>query len=98
MCRPFKLFAAALVLVVLSMPGSPGRAEGSAPDLSLYPLLFKRADMPTSTADAAQIIMVGDTSMARGVEDATKQYGVDYPFSQVAPWLQAADMAVGNYE
>ncbi len=68
------------------------------PDLSLYPTLFNRDNQPANTDDAAQIIMVGDTSFARGVEDATNKYGMDYPLTQASPWLHAADMAVGNYE
>lgn len=86
------------LIIAILPPASSARADTAAPDLSLYPTLFKRADAPTAAADAAQILMVGDTSFARGVEEATNQYGMDYPLNQVSPWLQAADLAVGNYE
>jgi poly-gamma-glutamate capsule biosynthesis protein CapA/YwtB (metallophosphatase superfamily) len=72
-------------------------AQDSPPDLKHYPLLYQRAD-PTSANDVAQIMMVGDVSLARGVATASATYGSDYPLGAVSPWLQAADLAVGNYE
>jgi len=89
-----------LIIMLILLAALPAHAQESLarPDLALYPTLFKRDNPPASTDDSAQIIMVGDTSLARGVEEATTKYGMDYPLAQVSPWLQAADMAVGNYE
>jgi poly-gamma-glutamate synthesis protein (capsule biosynthesis protein) len=89
------------ILVTLAIVAStvlPASAQGSGPDLSQYPILFKRADAPSQPKDAVSLIMVGDTSMARGVESVTNQNGLDYPLEKVGPWLQAADLAIGNYE
>ncbi len=74
------------------------RAQQSGPDLSLYPLLYQRADAPVNPGDPIRVLMVGDTSMARGIETVTDVYGMDYPLSEVSPWLHAADLTVGNYE
>ncbi len=84
------------VLLLFALVPLLTHAQGSQPDLALYPVLFKRAD--PAGDDPAQILMVGDVSMARGVEEATKQYGMDYPFSKVSPWLQSSDLTVANYE
>jgi poly-gamma-glutamate capsule biosynthesis protein CapA/YwtB (metallophosphatase superfamily) len=86
-----------LVFPVFS-PLSATLAQQPGPDLSLYPLLFKRANAPADPVDPIQVVMVGDTSLARGVEMATDLQGMDYPLREVSPWLQAADLAVGNYE
>ncbi len=88
-----------VMLVFLALTATTNRAEqATAPDLALYPLVFRRGSLPADPAGAAQIIMVGDTSLARGVQEATRRYGMDFPLSRVAPWLRSADLAVGNYE
>lgn len=40
----------------------------------------------------------GDVMLARRVADAVSQYGAFYPFKQVAPLLQKADLTFGNLE
>jgi capsule synthesis protein PGA_cap len=88
-----------LSIASIALPSSLAvRAQQPGPDLSLYPLLFQRADAPADLVDPIQVVMVGDTSMARGVETATEAYGMDFPLSKVSPWLRAADLSVGNYE
>ncbi len=76
----------------------PLRAEAPMPDLTRYPVLYARAEDPGAPDGIVQIIMVGDTSLARGVENMTGTYDMDYPLSAVSPWLKSADLAVGNYE
>ncbi len=44
------------------------------------------------------LIAVGDIMLARQVEAAIGQNGVDYPFAATADWLRAADLAFGNLE
>jgi hypothetical protein len=83
---------------LFAVPSLPVQAQGSMPDLSAYPLLFRRAGAPADSGNVAQVIMVGDTSLARGVETVTSKYGMIYPLQKVSPWLKAADLAVGNYE
>lgn len=100
--RPTRAFAVFLCFSLLSLhnPG-PIRAQGSAlpPDLDLYPVLYRRPDAALAdSTNAVQVVLVGDVSLARGVADVTAQRGSDYPLAAVAPWLQTADLAVGNYE
>jgi poly-gamma-glutamate capsule biosynthesis protein CapA/YwtB (metallophosphatase superfamily) len=83
---------------LLAVPVFAVQAQGSTPDFSAYPLLFRRAGALADSGDVAQVIMVGDTSLARGVETVTSKYGMNYPLGKVSPWLKAADLAVGNYE
>jgi poly-gamma-glutamate capsule biosynthesis protein CapA/YwtB (metallophosphatase superfamily) len=85
-------------LASVALPASAQGSTASGPDLAQYPILFKRADAPQQPKDAIQLVMVGDTSMARGVESVTNQNGLDYPFEKVGSWLRAADLAIGNYE
>jgi poly-gamma-glutamate capsule biosynthesis protein CapA/YwtB (metallophosphatase superfamily) len=87
----------ALALLV-PLAAGPVRADGPKLNLADYPVLYARQDAPANPENPIQIIVVGDTSLARGVQDATTQNGMDYPFDAVSPWLQAADLAVGNYE
>jgi poly-gamma-glutamate capsule biosynthesis protein CapA/YwtB (metallophosphatase superfamily) len=88
----------AAILVLIPFTVFPAHAQESRPDLALYPLLFQRKDAPANPTDPVQVLMVGDTSMARGVETVTGVNGMDYPLSRVSPWLHAADLTVGNYE
>jgi poly-gamma-glutamate synthesis protein (capsule biosynthesis protein) len=97
-----------LLLVALSLLGLSGavtvRGQAAQPDLAdlaLYPVLFRRPDAPRNpgnAGDAAQVLVVGDVSLARGVAQAADRQGPDYPLASAAPRLQAADLAVGNYE
>jgi poly-gamma-glutamate capsule biosynthesis protein CapA/YwtB (metallophosphatase superfamily) len=92
-CTLLMIFA-----VLATLLATPVRAESPRLDLRRYPLLYARQDAPADPQNPIQIVMVGDTSLARGVQDATAKNGLDYPFDGVSPWLQAADVAVGNYE
>ncbi|MEP7289260.1 MAG: CapA family protein [Chloroflexota bacterium] len=91
----------ALIMIQIILPTSSVRATDqneSQPDLRLYPVLYSRDNAAIDSASLTQIIMVGDTSLARGVAKVTDQQGRDYPFAEVGAWLRAADLAVGNYE
>jgi poly-gamma-glutamate capsule biosynthesis protein CapA/YwtB (metallophosphatase superfamily) len=66
-----------------------------ATELQFYPLIYQRA---AKSGETAEIIIVGDVSFARGVEEATARYGMDFSLEKVSGWLKAADLAVGNYE
>ena len=72
----------------------------SAPAVDLYPLLYQRSAAPADISQAAQIVMVGDVSMARGTAQVIAKRGsdFDYPLHEVSDWLRAADLAVGNQE
>src|SRR4051794_8950262 len=89
-----------LILILVTM--TPGLAAGSpdpAPDLTLYPLLYQRGNVAIQLESSAQIALVGDVSMARGVARVIADQGdYNYPLAQVAPLLHTADLAVGNYE
>ncbi len=88
-----------LLLMVLLSSGKPGRAAES---FDLYPLLFRRPDGQVTQAQTsqAQIMIVGDVSMARGVADtiAAHQGDSDYPLNAVRDRLHSIDLVAGNYE
>ncbi|MCE7948025.1 MAG: CapA family protein [Chloroflexi bacterium CFX4] len=61
-----------------------------------YPLIFARST--PAARDSARLLLVGDVSFARGVAAFAERNGAQAPLQQVAPLIQAADYAVGNYE
>lgn len=70
----------------------PIQAEGIE-DLPAGPWVYLRAEVPISAAeDLVEVIVVGDVMPGRRLA------GVPGLFDQVAPALQAADLAVGNLE
>lgn len=93
------LFTLLVILISFAAGVGPSHADsGAGPDLKTYPVLYQRPGASTDPSNAVSLIMVGDTSMARKINVATDKYGVDYPLAKAAPYLQAADLAVGNYE
>lgn len=94
------LCAALSVLCVVVPAFGQGDAAPEGPDLATLPLLFRRdgADLDHVPASAVNILMVGDISFARNVHKLTDERGMNYPLELVSPWIQTADMAVGNYE
>ncbi|WP_409345676.1 CapA family protein [Paenibacillus sp. MBLB4367] len=64
-------------------PG-PGNETGSPP--------------PADSGERVTLTFVGDVIMAETVESAMKQHGYDYPFKQVKPYLERADVTIANLE
>ncbi len=94
-----QFFRITIILVLLSpLAAIPAQAGSPLTTLLQYPTLYSRPNAPQNPDSPIQIIMVGDTSMARGVEAMAQQHGLSYPFANVQEWLQTADMAVANYE
>jgi len=95
-----------LILLAMQALAAPAQGQGPTPTptpaaVTDYPVLFERAgakDQPVDLSNTVQIINVGDTIMARGVEARAKIAGIDFPLSRVANRLREADIAVGNYE
>jgi hypothetical protein len=66
---------------------------GPAPDLSAYPWFYLRDGRPLAEDEpVVELIAVGDVMLGRGVA------GVPDPLVIAAPWLQAADLTLGNLE
>lgn len=64
-----------------------------ASDLTSYPWLYLRDGRPLEPGEGAvEVILVGDVMLGRGVA------GESDPLGLAAPWLRAADLAVGNFE
>ena len=63
------------------------------PDLSAYPWIYLREGRAPGDGEATiSLLAVGDVMPGRGVAVATN------PLRQAAPWLRAADLALGNLE
>ncbi len=87
----------ALTIVIVMMAAdraTPGRAGADpAPDLSPYPWFYLRDGRPLAADEpTVELIAVGDVMLGRGVTD------VRAPLAEVAPWLAAADLTLGNLE
>jgi poly-gamma-glutamate capsule biosynthesis protein CapA/YwtB (metallophosphatase superfamily) len=92
------LLLLALLLAVLAAglgAGATGTGAGPqlAPDLSAYPWFYLRDGRQLAADEAVvTLIAVGDVMPGRGVAV------VDAPLAQIAPWLGAGDLALGNLE
>ena len=74
-------------------PVQSGTAVPPVPDLSAYPWVYLRDGRSlTPTEPVVELIAVGDVLLGRGVTE------VDDPLVDVAPWLRAADLTLGNLE
>ena len=51
-----------------------------------------------ATATTVTLIAVGDVMLSRAVADRMDQFGADYPFWKVSPFLNEADIVFGNLE
>ncbi|OUN00332.1 MAG: hypothetical protein BAA02_04375 [Paenibacillaceae bacterium ZCTH02-B3] len=72
--------------------GGPGGAAAEA---------FPASPSPSSDAPVRRtvtIALVGDLLPAGRVAEAMRREGADYPFRKAKPYLEAADLAVGNLE
>lgn len=89
-----------LVLLLVALAAALGAGDartgvGTAPvpDLSAYPWFYLRDGRPLGADEpVVELIAVGDVLPGRGVA------GVEAPLAAVTPWLQAADLALGNLE
>ena len=88
------LFLPLLVLLAWqTRPAKSGADSNAAPDLSAYPWVYLRDGRSlTPSETTVELIAVGDIMLGRAVA------GVDDPLAEVAPWLHAADLALGNLE
>jgi len=81
------------LLALLAASGWQPEPAGPPPDLSAYPWLYLRAGQPLAAGEpAAQLLIVGDVMLGRGVA------GQAAPFADAAPWLRTADLTLGNLE
>jgi poly-gamma-glutamate synthesis protein (capsule biosynthesis protein) len=85
-----------IIFLILLMPGTAVGQD--KPDLSAYPLLYKRGGTDLTQGPTGSILVVGDLLFARGVERTVKKYGVDAPMAGLKSWIMSADLAVANYE
>ena len=93
---------ALLVLLILFLPlllllgrqvGQSGTAVPPVPDLSAYPWVYLRDGRSlTPNEPVVELIAVGDVMLGRGVAEVAD------PLADVAPWLRAADLTLGNLE
>lgn len=74
------------VTAVLCCPLAPARAQATSP-----------TPVPAQQGEV-RLAFVGDIMLASRVAELIAQRGADYPWRQVAPLLQKADLAVGNLE
>ena len=90
---PLLLPTLLLLLVILGAATPTSRPKQDLPDLSAYPWLYLRDGEPLAANERAiELVAVGDVMLGRGVA------GEPEPFAAVAPWLRAADLALGNLE
>ena len=82
------------LLALLALVGwMPPQPEPPVPDLSVYPWLVLRDGRPPAPDETAvELVIVGDLMLGRGVS------GRPDPLADVASWLRAADLALGNLE
>jgi poly-gamma-glutamate capsule biosynthesis protein CapA/YwtB (metallophosphatase superfamily) len=81
------------LLAVLGITSQAPRSKRRPPDLSVYPWLYLRDGEPLASGESVvELVAVGDVMLGRGVA------GEPWPFAAVAPWLRAADLALGNLE
>lgn len=96
----------ALVLadvVAWRLEGQDGQAGG--PWLIPPPLVLDGpvaiaavATQPAGERGEAVIAFLGDVAPGRSMEEQLARYGPDYPWEEIAPLLQEADLAVANLE
>jgi len=83
-----------LLFLFLGGCGLPGGETGVAtPDLSPYPWVYLRDDIPLAAAEpVVSLVVVGDVMLGRGVLAETE------PLLNAGLWLSAADLTLGNLE
>lgn len=83
-----------VVVMIAADRATPGRAGADpALDLSPYPWFYLRDGRPLAADEpVVELIAVGDVMLGRSVADDAA------PSAEVAPWLAAADLTLGNLE
>ncbi len=84
-----------LLLLLGRQAGSvqSGTDSSAVPDLSAYPWVYLRDGRSlTPSENVVELIAVGDVLLGRGVAEVAD------PLADVAAWLRAADLALGNLE
>jgi len=93
-CSRSPILSSGLVLISLvaaSLLFHP--AEPRPPDVAAYPWLYLRDGEPLARGEqAVELVAVGDIMLGRRVASQSD------PFGDVSPWLQHADLALGNLE
>ncbi|MEW6547129.1 MAG: CapA family protein [Bacillota bacterium] len=86
-----KLYVVVAILIVVTAVSFSGSAA---------PVRADPSGQAAGEAGTSQVTLafVGDIMLALRVADLIAKEGTDYPWRQVAPVLQAADLAVGNLE
>jgi len=95
--RPRSILATCFILLalvgvlILGEIGSPGAGKNRVSES--YPWLYLRDDEPLTDSERVfEVLAVGDVMPGREVADEPR------PFADVTPWLQGADLALGNLE
>ena len=88
------LLAISLLLPLVALARLSPAADGAGtPDLEVYPWVYLRHGRPLATGErTASLLAVGDVMLGRGVAAEPD------PLADVAGWLQAADVTLGNLE
>lgn len=74
-------------------PAQSGTAVAAVPDLAAYPWVFLRDGRSLTPSESpVELIAVGDVLLGRGVAEVAE------PLADVAAWLRAADLVLGNLE
>jgi poly-gamma-glutamate synthesis protein (capsule biosynthesis protein) len=88
----FGFLLSALLIGLAAVP-HPQQEGTAAADLSGYPWLYLRDGQPLPEPEGlVEVAVVGDLMLGRGAALLPD------PLGSVAPWLRAADLAVGNFE
>ena len=95
--------ATATPVATLRPPNTPTPASTSVPVATDVPTTAPTAtDLPpTNTPNPdyeIEIAAVGDIMLDRRLGDALINGDLDYPFELMRPWLEPADVTVGNFE
>ena len=81
------------LITLVGILRQPQRQAEMLPDLSAYPWVYLRDDRTLEAGEnLVELIAVGDVMLGR---EAAEEAGV---LDAAAPWLQAADLALGNLE
>lgn len=95
--RSFLLLALSLLLLLfipggMALPPAATKPAAALPDEAHYPWLYLREERPPLAGEGTTLLLVGDVMLGRGV------LAEPDPFADVAGWLAAADLVLGNFE
>ena len=84
-----------LYALALDATGEEGE---SAPRKTTMPYWPTPSPFPSPTEGYITLVAAGDMMLSRSIEERMRAYGTLFPFQVFAPFLQEADIAVGNLE